>query len=159
METDPYSVSDSDRAGLQELMQQHDVVWVHTLRTANWFRFHRWPHSVLDVDDLASSTYQSAAQSGRSPVRRLLDLRMAWIWRRRERILADRFDVLTVCSEFMSFPTALIPLRSARALCRNHQGSGSSAIARSCRIKMARSGSSGMCGLGSSASSRVRNFG
>ena len=99
METDPYSVSDSDRAGLQELMQQHDVVWVHTLRTANWFRFHRWPHSVLDVDDLASSTYQSAAQSGRSPVRRLLDLRMAWIWRRRERILADRFDVLTVCSE------------------------------------------------------------
>ncbi len=99
MATDPYAVSEPDRAGLQELIQKHDVIWVHTIRTVNWFRIYRWPHSVLDVDDLPSRSYQSAAQSGGSPVRRLLDLRMSWIWHRRERILPERFDVLTVCSE------------------------------------------------------------
>ena len=54
MATDPYVASEPDRAALQELIQQHDVVWVHTIRTAHWFRIYRWPHSVLDVDDLPS---------------------------------------------------------------------------------------------------------
>lgn len=99
MATDPYAVSEPDRAALEELIQQHDVVWVHTIRTAHWFRIYRWRHSVLDVDDLPSRAYQSAAEAGGSSRRRLLNLRMAWIWRRRERIFRERFDVLTVCSE------------------------------------------------------------
>jgi glycosyltransferase involved in cell wall biosynthesis len=99
MATDPYVVTEPDRAGLQKLIRQHDVIWVHTIRTAQWFRIYRWPHSVLDVDDLPSRQYQSAEQSGGSPVRRMLDLRMSWIWQRRERILPKRFDVLAVCSE------------------------------------------------------------
>jgi len=99
MATDPYEVSEPDRRALLELLQQHDLVWVHTIRTANWFRIYRWPHSVLDVDDLPSRTYRSAAESGARPVRRLLDLRMAWVWRRRERLFPERFDVLAVCSE------------------------------------------------------------
>jgi len=53
----------------------------------------------LDVDDLPSREYQSKAKSGANPLRQLLDLRMWWIWRRRERVLPKRFDVLTVCSE------------------------------------------------------------
>jgi glycosyltransferase involved in cell wall biosynthesis len=97
--TDPYTVSDGDRAGLQELIHQYDVIWVHTIRTAHWFRIYRWPHSVLDVDDLPSRAYQSAAESDGSPVRRLLHRRMSGIWRRRERKFPERFDVLTVCSE------------------------------------------------------------
>ena len=89
-----------DRAALQELIQQHDVVWVHTIRTAHWFRIYRWPHSVLDVDDLPSRQRISRRRSRAAVhVRRLLDLRMSWIWRRRERMFPDRFDVLTVCSE------------------------------------------------------------
>lgn len=99
MATDPYAVSEPDRAGLQELIQQHDLVWVHTIRTANWFRIYRWPHSVLDVDDLPSRMFESAAQSGGGPAKHLLDLRRAWIWSRRERTFLERFDVLTVCSE------------------------------------------------------------
>jgi len=98
MATDPYTVSDLDRAALQKLILQHDVIWVHTIRTANWFRIYRWPHSILDIDDLPSSQHQSAAQSG-SPTTRLLNLRRSWIWQRRERILSERFDVLAVCSE------------------------------------------------------------
>lgn len=99
MATDPYVVSEPDRNGLQELIEQHDLAWVHTIRTAHWFRIYRWPHSVLDVDDLPSRTYQSEAQSDDSPVRRLLDHRMAWIWQRRERLFPERFSVLTTCSE------------------------------------------------------------
>jgi glycosyltransferase involved in cell wall biosynthesis len=96
---DPYVVSEPDLVRMQDLIRQHDVVWVHTIRTANWFRIYRWPHSVLDVDDLPSRQYQSAAQAGGSPFRRLLDLRMSLIWRRRERRLSQRFDALVVCSE------------------------------------------------------------
>ncbi|MGA9061101.1 MAG: glycosyltransferase family 4 protein [Terracidiphilus sp.] len=99
MASDPYVVSAADRVIAEELIQQHDIIWVHTIRTAHWFRIYRWPHSVLDVDDLPSRTYQSSAQSASSPVRRLLDLRMSWIWRRRELTFPDRFDLLTVCSE------------------------------------------------------------
>src|SRR5271157_528770 len=97
--TDPYAVSEPDRTWLRELIEQHDVVWVHTIRTAHWFRIYRWPHSVLDVDDLPSRVRLSVAQSDGSPVSRLLELRKWWFWRRRERTLPERFDVLTVCSE------------------------------------------------------------
>lgn len=99
MATDPHIVSESDRLALQELIQQHDLVWVHTIRTAHWFRMYRWPHSVLDVDDLPSRAYQSSAQLDSNPASRLANLRMAWIWHRREHTFEKRFDVLTVCSE------------------------------------------------------------
>jgi glycosyltransferase involved in cell wall biosynthesis len=99
MATDPYVISEPDQIGLQELIQQHDLVWVHTIRTAQWFRIYRWPHSVLDVDDLPSRPYQLPERSGGSLIRRALDLRMSLIWQRRERMLLERFDVLAVCSE------------------------------------------------------------
>jgi len=99
MATDPYEASKSDCGALLGLIQQHDLTWIHTIRTANWFRIYRWPHSVLDVDDLPSRTRLSAAQASDSPQERLMDLRRACIWRRRERLLPDRFDILTVCSE------------------------------------------------------------
>jgi polysaccharide biosynthesis protein PslH len=99
MATDPYEVNQADRVALHELIHQHDVVWVHTIRTANWFRIYRWRHSILDIDDLPSRQYQSEARSSGSPLRRLLDLRMSRIWQRRERVFSNRFDVLAVCSE------------------------------------------------------------
>jgi polysaccharide biosynthesis protein PslH len=97
--TDECIVSEQDRAWLQQLAEQHDVVWFHTIRTANWFRTFRWPHSVLDVDDLPSSQHASEAHLAASVSMRLIGLRRYWIWRRRERTFKDRFDVLTVCSE------------------------------------------------------------
>jgi glycosyltransferase involved in cell wall biosynthesis len=99
LEADHYEASEQDRTALKELMQQHDLVWIHTVRTASWFRMYRWPQSVLDLDDLQSRTHRSVAQASGSFGKRLVNLRRAWIWRRRERTLTDRFDVLTVCSE------------------------------------------------------------
>jgi glycosyltransferase involved in cell wall biosynthesis len=99
MATDPHEASEPDCKALVRLIQQHDLVWIHTIRTANWFRIYRWIHSVLDVDDLPSRTLQSAAQARAGFLGRLIDLRRAWIWRRRERVFPERFDILTVCSE------------------------------------------------------------
>jgi polysaccharide biosynthesis protein PslH len=99
LDTDPYEISASDRSSLNDLICRHDLVWIHTIRTANWFRIYRWPHSVLDVDDRQSQTHQSVAESCRNPLMRLLNRRRAWIWRRRETTFRERFDALTVCSE------------------------------------------------------------
>jgi hypothetical protein len=158
LETDPYVVSETDRGLLKELMQHHDLVWIHTIRTANRFRIYRWPRSVLDVDDLPSRTHRSVAQSGGSPASRLINLRRAWIWRRRERTFQERFDVLTVCSEndrrylgmeerIHVVPNGFIPLWCALALPRIRHGLASSGIANLCLMRRESSGSSVTCGL------------
>jgi glycosyltransferase involved in cell wall biosynthesis len=89
----------ADHDALLLLLKEHDVVWIHNILTAGVFHIDRWPHSVLDVDDLQSHFYGSRARTRTSPARRLLDLRMSLIWRRRERLYSRRFDVVTVCSE------------------------------------------------------------
>lgn len=105
-ETDPSflntrfsAVSDQDRVDLRRLQSEHDVTWVHRIQTANEFRMFRWPHAALDIDDIPSRFYASRAKSGSSVVESLLNARMSLIWRRREKLLKDRFDALCVCSE------------------------------------------------------------
>jgi glycosyltransferase involved in cell wall biosynthesis len=88
-----------DRSDLLRLMQQYDAVWIHHIFTASLFKIEKWQNSVLDVDDLQSHLYSSMAQTRDNAGRRLLDLRMSWIWRRREQLFTRRFDVVTVCSE------------------------------------------------------------
>lgn len=97
--TDSWAVTETDRSALLELVQGHDLIWVRSVTIANWCGIDRWPRSVLDADDLLSRFHWLSAQSGGNPVARLLDLRRSWIWRRRERLLTRRFDVVAVCSE------------------------------------------------------------
>jgi glycosyltransferase involved in cell wall biosynthesis len=92
-------VATPDRQLLLSRLADYDAVWIHTVRTANAFRVLRWPHSILDVDDLHSQLYSSMAAAAANPMRRALDLRMARIWRARERRFPERFDSLAVCSE------------------------------------------------------------
>ena len=95
----PHTADPTERQAVLDLANQHDLVWVHTIRTANILGIYRWPHSVLDIDDIPSRSCQSSALVAASFVRRILDRRMTLIWKRREQRLADRFDVMTVCSE------------------------------------------------------------
>lgn len=99
LNTVPSVADPTERQAVHDLASQHDLVWVHTIRTANLLGIYRWPHSVLDIDDIPSRVYQSAARVAASFVRRMLDHRMSLIWKRREQRLAKRFDVMTVCSE------------------------------------------------------------
>ena len=98
MNTHGEHVTDPDRLAMLALMDRHDIVWVHTIRTANALRIARWPRSVLDIDDLPSAVYRTGAQSV-AWRRTILDRRMSVIWSRRERALCRRFDILAVCSE------------------------------------------------------------
>jgi glycosyltransferase involved in cell wall biosynthesis len=91
--------SDPDRTFIMNSFDTYDLVWVHTMRTANGFQIYRWPHTVLDVDDIPSQMYSVRAGAGAGMMRRLLDCRMSFIWKRRESLLRDRFDALVVCSE------------------------------------------------------------
>ena len=114
LQTDAYGISADERGEVTRLVSEHDVVWLQCVRTPNRLGIERWPASVLDVDDLPSSLYRSAASISRRPWRRLMDKRMEMIWRRRERLFADRFDILAVCSHqdagiFRDRPVEVIP--------------------------------------------------
>jgi glycosyltransferase involved in cell wall biosynthesis len=98
IDTVPFCVSAVDCAKMKARVDAFDVVWIHTIRAANVFGIYRWPKSVLDIDDLPSSLYSSMAREATGWLKRLAFARMAAIWRRREKRLAERFDVLTVCS-------------------------------------------------------------
>jgi polysaccharide biosynthesis protein PslH len=97
--TDGYQVGREDRETFFDLCAHHDAVWIHSVKTANRLGIDALPNSVLDIDDLQSSLYSSAAQVERSPVRKLLYWRMVELWKRRERLLPERFGVLVACSE------------------------------------------------------------
>jgi glycosyltransferase involved in cell wall biosynthesis len=92
-------ISDADIEAMSNLMRHYDVIWLHTVKTANAFRLYRWPRTILDCDDLHSQLYRSRIRSEFSLARGLLDVRMLHIWSRRERELTNRFDILVVCSE------------------------------------------------------------
>ncbi len=94
-----YGIGETDRDRLVGMLATHDLAWIHTLRTANECGIHKWPRSVLDLDDIPSqlNATNSRVQSG--ILRRLKAQRMALIWRRREQRVFERFDMVTVCSE------------------------------------------------------------
>jgi len=95
LNTHGFETSGEDRATLARLIDAHDMVWVHTIRTANALGIERWPRSALDIDDLPSQYHASEGAGGGRWIAR----RRARQWRRRERRLLDRFDRLLVCSE------------------------------------------------------------
>ena len=74
-------------------------MWVHNLQLANRYGLWRWPHSVLDIDDLPSSQYCTALAQAAGLAEKISCRRQAWLWRRREKMLLQRFDALCVCSE------------------------------------------------------------
>jgi hypothetical protein len=92
-------VSKMDEAWLIEAQKQFDLTWFFKLRTANFFTNARWRRSVVDIDDLPSSMEKSQLRESRSLSARLrTGYRMTKL-RRHEHYLAQRFDVLAVCSE------------------------------------------------------------
>jgi polysaccharide biosynthesis protein PslH len=80
-------------------LNQFDLVWFSRLRSSELFPNASWRCSVVDVDDLPSRYERAALQGEGTPLHRLLALRALFTWRRREKLLGDRFTVLTVCSD------------------------------------------------------------
>jgi len=92
-------ISGENRRKLQALIEEHDIVWVHGLRIANACGLWRWPRSILDIDDVPSGFHASACARAAGIADKLREWRQATLWRRRERLLLQRFDAVAVCSE------------------------------------------------------------
>lgn len=91
-----------DGEGTQRILRkldEFDVIWFFKLRGPNMFPYAPWPRSVVDVDDVPS-TYEQAVLRNKCGLRERLRAHLnLFSWRRRERLLGERFTVLTVCSE------------------------------------------------------------
>ena len=81
-----------------ERARRADLIWFFKLRTANLFSQWAWPRSVVDVDDVPSAFEQSVLNQSSGAARVATRLR-AWSWRRREKLIGERFSGATVCSE------------------------------------------------------------
>ncbi len=96
----PYGLAVS-REGHEQLarsVEEFDLIWFFKQRSADMFPNASWRCSVVDVDDVQSTYERAVLRLGR-PADRLRALRAFYVWRRRERLLDGRFDVLTVCTE------------------------------------------------------------
>lgn len=76
-----------------------DLLWFCKMQTPNMFPRWAWPRSFVDIDDVPSTYEWSVLQTTLPPRDRLLTLVRYWSWRRRERLLGERFSALGVCSE------------------------------------------------------------
>jgi len=80
-------------------LDQYDLIWFFSLRAPDIFPNSTWRRSVVDIDDLPT-TYQGAALQAAGGYReRLHARRRLFSWRRREKLLGERFTVLSVCSK------------------------------------------------------------
>jgi glycosyltransferase involved in cell wall biosynthesis len=99
LNTNGMVVPAEDRRYLDTLLEENDMVWIHTLHLANAFRRLRWPKSVIDVDDYPSRFHRSAIPHTPWLVPKLRRIRNAFAWRGRERIWDERFSILAVCKD------------------------------------------------------------
>ena len=94
-----HAVREPDRTAVLSQLPKYDLVWLHHLHTANVLAQWHWPRSVLDLDDIPSSFLRSVWQNGGTWEKRIrAGLRMP-VALGRERLLRERFSLLTVCSE------------------------------------------------------------
>jgi glycosyltransferase involved in cell wall biosynthesis len=94
-----HAVPGPERSSVLSRLPDYDLVWLHHLHTANVFGQWSWPRSVLDLDDIPSSFLRTVRQNAPSLGKRIrAGLRMP-VAQGRERLLGERFTVLSVCSE------------------------------------------------------------
>jgi glycosyltransferase involved in cell wall biosynthesis len=84
---------------IQASAESYDLIWFFTLRAPEMFPNASWQRSVVDIDDLPTTYQRAVLQKGGRALERLSAMRRLFAWRRRERLLGERFTVLTVCSE------------------------------------------------------------
>jgi glycosyltransferase involved in cell wall biosynthesis len=80
-------------------IREFDLTWFFQLRSPDAFPNAVWPRSVVDIDNLPSMYERATLESGVGARELLLASRRLVSWRRREKLLGERFDVLAVCGE------------------------------------------------------------
>jgi glycosyltransferase involved in cell wall biosynthesis len=97
----PYGcgVGDDAMGRIRDMLSEYDLIWFFKLRGPDAFPNATWPRTVVDIDDVPSTYEQGMLEKGAGLVEHLLTRRRLFSWKRREKLLAERFSVLTVCSE------------------------------------------------------------
>ena len=93
------ALGDEAIRGVLGSLAEFDLIWFFKLRSPDMFPNTGWPCSVLDIDDVPSTYERTKLEVTRGLPDRILTLRRQISWRRREKVLGERFTVLTVCSE------------------------------------------------------------
>jgi glycosyltransferase involved in cell wall biosynthesis len=91
--------SEEEQRRIYQLAEAADIVWFLKLRSANILNRWHWPHSVMDIDDVPSTYSRTVSATAEKAIERARRRLHVWIERRRERLLLERFTVLSVCSE------------------------------------------------------------
>jgi glycosyltransferase involved in cell wall biosynthesis len=92
-------VEDEPMHRLLNSLDQYDLIWFFSLRAPEIFPRIAWRRSVVDIDDLPTTYQRAALQAASGYGERFQAQRRLFSWRRREKLLGERFTVLTVCSE------------------------------------------------------------
>lgn len=80
-------------------LKEFDLIWFFQLRSPDVFPNAAWPRSVIDIDNIPSMYERAKLCGWESSLVRLSNLRRLLVWKRREKLLGERFDVLAVCSK------------------------------------------------------------
>jgi glycosyltransferase involved in cell wall biosynthesis len=92
-------VSLADQRQFEQLLREHDLVWFCKLDIALACGHRRYPHGILDFDDLMQVQSSQAAELAPTALTRLRQRWQAWRCRRREQAALHRFARVVVCSE------------------------------------------------------------
>lgn len=92
-------VSDEALRRVLRSAQEFDLIWFCKLRTPNMFPRWAWARSVTDIDDVPSTYEREAWRLEPGARARLVGLMRFVSWKRRDRLLGERFTVLGVCSD------------------------------------------------------------
>ncbi len=94
-----YVASAEDRQRVENTTAAFDLTWVLNSRTPNILQRWRWPRAHLDLDDVPSTYHRAVAASSATPAQRWKAALQQRLALRRERLFAERFTTLSVCSE------------------------------------------------------------
>lgn len=97
MNTNASVLLDRKPQTIKQILREHDLVWIHTLRVTNAIGIYKCEKSVIDLDDVMSRYYLEKMKNRRS-IWRAMAMANWWVWRNKERRVLERFDIACVCS-------------------------------------------------------------
>lgn len=92
-------VSANDRRLFEKLYSEHDMVWFHTLPTADSFGIRQLNKSVIDIDDSNYLKHFVRAKLSSGLRQKTADKFLVFKWKHREKKVLQRFDFMAVCSD------------------------------------------------------------
>jgi glycosyltransferase involved in cell wall biosynthesis len=93
-----YGVSRDATQSVLRHAAEFDLIWFFKLRSADSFPRQTWERSVVDIDDIQSAYEHASLPLAQGARARLMIRHREFSWRRREKLLGERFNVLAVCS-------------------------------------------------------------